>query len=493
MVQKNKNSRLLLILVVLCVLILLVVYFRFLHLSPIAPELSTIVPEQTPVLTPVSNLAFPGAEGFGAFTPGGRFGKILIVTNLNDTTDVASSDYKGSLRWALESTWEDDPIALYDQRRFIVFQVGGIIDLEEPLEIAHPFTTIAGQTAPGGITLRRETLRIITHDVIVRGLRIRVGDDAGPTCCRDGLNISTSKADDDVYNIIVDHSSISWAIDENISFYVKPESYSLHNVTIQWSIISEGLHHSVHVDEGATTPNPHSMGMIIGSGASNISIHHNLFAQNWGRNPRLSGVSNAEFINNVIYAWGDKAVEISSDVNTASIISNYFKTGVHSKFREIYFSKINPASSIYVEGNITDDGKSTFPARILSEDEKDPPVAKSTFMGSSVVITDAFSAYSQVLSLAGAYTPDRDSIDVRIVSDVRAQAGNLIDTPDQVGGWENYLYTPYANDDDNDGIPSEWEELYGLNPSYAGDANDPLFISPNGYAWIEEYVNSIIP
>lgn len=436
--------------------------------------------------------AFPGAEGFGANTPGGRFGKIIFVTNLNDTTDVTSDEYLGSFRRALDYEWDDDPESPYDQRRFIIFKVGGIINLQEPLVVSHPYTTIAGQSAPGGITLRREGIKIATHDVIVRGLRIRVGDEAGTSCCRDGLNISTSNSNSDVYNIIVDHTSISWAIDENFSFYMKPDSYALHDVTVQWTVISEGLHRSVHVDEGADAPDPHSMGMLVGAGATNISIHHNLFAQNWGRNPRLSGVDNVEFVNNVIYAWNNKAVEISSDVNVARMLGNYFKLGSNSRPFEIVISELNPASVLFSDGNIADDGQYTFPARVSGADGK-TTISDLAFVNSGIVMTDASSAYSQVLEYAGALTPNRDSIDLRVVNDVLAQAGVIIDSPLQVGGWEDNPPVSYPVDDDNDGIPSDWETENGLDPAFGGDANNPALLSPNGYSWIEEYVNSIIP
>lgn len=436
--------------------------------------------------------AFPGAEGFGSVTTGGRFGRIVFVTNLNDTTDVTSNEYRGSFRWALDHEWADNPALLYDQRRFIIFKVGGTINLQEPLVVSRPYTTIAGQSAPGGITLRREGLIISTHDVIVRGLRIRVGDEAGPSCCRDGVNVSTSNSSSDIYNVIVDHTSISWAIDENFSFYIEPDSpYSLHDVTVQWTIISEGLHRSVHIDEGKNIPDSHSMGMIIGEGTVNVSIHHNLFAHNWGRNPRLSGVDNVEFLNNVIYGWDDKAVEINN-MNIAHVISNYFKLGSHSEPFEIVLSALNPASVLFLDGNIADDGKNIFAARISGDDQKTASGGYDA-TNSGILASDAFVAYSQVLESAGAWTPGRDSVDMRVVSDVRGRTGSIIDSPLQVGGWPIDPVVSYPIDGDNDGIPSDWESAHGLNPAFAGDANNPDMLSPDGYSWIEEYVNSLIP
>ncbi|MEW5830286.1 MAG: hypothetical protein AB1846_15470, partial [Chloroflexota bacterium] len=156
--------------------------------------------------------AFPGAQGFGARTPGGRFGRVLFVTNLNDTTDANSPDYPGSLRWAVESAWPDDPADPYDQGRIILFKVGGTIEMEGEIVVSQPYVTIAGQTAPGcGLTLKGHGLVIATHDVILRGVRVRIGDLGEPSCCRDGIRITTTSAESDVYNIILDHNSVSWA------------------------------------------------------------------------------------------------------------------------------------------------------------------------------------------------------------------------------------------------------------------------------------------
>ncbi len=436
--------------------------------------------------------AFPEAQGFGANTVGGRFGRILSVVNLNDTLDANSPEYMGSFRWALDSTWADDPASPYDQRRFIVFKIGGIINLQDRLVVSHPFTTIAAQSAPSpGIALRREGLTIETHDVILRGLRIRVGAEAGPDCCRDGLKISTSNATSDIYNVIVDHTSVSWAIDENVSFYVEPtKPYSLSNVTIQWTTISEGLFNSVHVDEGATQPDPHSMGLMIGNGAANISIHHNLLALNWGRNPRLSGVENGEVVNNVVYGWKDRAMEISGDKNIARVIGNYFRAVKKSKLPEIVIADSNAESKYFFDNNIADHAGSISNAKT-----KGAPLLSfyNSFPDSFLNIDDANLAYENVLNNAGAWTPTRDGIDERVINDVRSYGGAIIDDPLQVGGWELGASATYPNDKDGDGIPSQWEIDHGLDPIFAGDANNPNYLSPKGYAWIEEYVNSLIP
>ena len=441
--------------------------------------------------------AFPGAEGFGSSTPGGRYGQIVFVSNLNDTTDVTSPDYEGSLRWALEQSLPKNSTDPYSQRRIVVFKVGGVISLVDQLTLMHPFVTIAGQTAPGdGIVLTGNTMVISTHDVIVRGIRIRVGDLGGPTCCLDGINISTHNAIGDVYNVIIDHSSVSWAIDENLSTWIDPERpYTARDITIQWSVISEGLHNSVHIDEGATTTDPHSMGAILGQDGTNMTVHHNIFAHNWARNPRISGIINSEIINNVIYDWGNAAVEINKDKNITHILNNYFRAGLTSRHEEISLSNtMHPESQVYISGNLTYDPRDSI--RFLKPRFELPEnftvSRKLLFAPSDVTMTPAKTAYELVLNFAGAISPVRDEVDQRIVDEVRNGNGEIIDSQDQVRGWPTYRGSVYPEDNDNDGIPNEWEIAHGINPDFAGDANSNNFLAPSGYTWVEEYINSMI-
>lgn len=442
--------------------------------------------------------SFPGAEGFGAATPGGRFGKVVFVTHLDDTTDKNSSAYPGSLRWALEHTWEDDPADPYDQRRFIVFNVGGVIHLVDKLIVRNPFVTIAGQSAPGdGIMLSGEEFAIATHDVIVRGLRVRVGDEGAPTCCRDAISISTYYGDGDVYNVIVDHSSFGWAVDENMSIWADPtDDSSIYNISIQWNIISEGLNDSIHIDEEAVSPAPHSMGLIIGDKGSNMTIHHNLFAHNWGRNPHISGVDGLEVANNVMYGWGDGAFEFGSYATRVHALNNYFKPNAASRPFEIFAHEPMPADTrAYLSGNVVDDpqsGASLVDARIYNPDNflfSSIPLFKS----SKVDVVSAEDAYTAVLNSAGAIAPVRDEVDARVVRDVLNREGQMIDSQNQVGGWQDFQGGQSPQDDDGDGVPNEWEASHGLDPNNADDANHPNKLAPSGYAWIEEYVNSLIP
>ncbi len=471
---------------VLTVLILVFLVYVRMSQPPAAPA-------KSPYLS-----AFPGAEGFGSLTPGGRFGRIIFVSNLNDTLNVNSPDYAGSLRWAIEQTWPDDPADPYSQRRIILFKVGGTIPLVDSLILKHPFVTIAAQSAPGdGIALTGSGLIIATHDVIVRGLRVRVGDRGEPTCCLDGINISTHHADSDVYNVVIDHSSVSWAIDENMSTWIDPKKpYTAHDITIQWSMIGEGLHNSIHLDEGASETDPHSMGMFLGQDGTRMTVHHNLFAFNWARNPRISGIVEMEIINNVIAGWGNAAVEINSDLNLVHVLNNYFKASSNSRSEEISFSdQMHSGSGVYLDGNVTSDAREStrlFESRVdLPDNFK--PARDLLFSPSYMVMSSAEDAYTQVLAFAGVIFPARDVVDQRIVDQIKNGTGTIIDSQDQVGGWPNYQGGFYPNDSDGDGIPNEWEVSHGLNPSFAGDASNPNLLAPDMYSWIEEYINSLIP
>ena len=481
----------------LAIVLLLSAYYIRQNQPPQAVNPVQSFPSVSPV-TMEAGVAFPGAEGFGSSTPGGRYGRVIFVSNLNDTKDINNSGYEGSLRWALEHTWPENSTDPYSQRRIIVFRVGGVISLVDRLILIHPYVTIAGQTAPGdGITLKGNEMIIATHDVVVRGIRIRVGDQGQPTCCLDGLSISTHYANIDVYNIIIDHSSISWAIDENLSTWRDPEKpYTIRDITVQWSIISEGLHNSIHLDEGATETDPHSMGAIFGQDGTNMTVHHNIFAHNWARNPRISGIIHSEIINNVIYGWGNAAVEINQDKNITHVLNNYFKAVEDSRHYEITLSdQMHLESQVYISGNLTNDlrdGKNLMSSRI-KKPENFKVSSEDLFVPSNVTMSSAKAAYADVLNYAGVIYPVRDRVDVRIINDVKTRKGNIIDSQIQVGGWPNYRGGIYLEDTDNDGIPSDWETAHGLNPAFGGDANDPSMLSPNGYSWIEEYINSLIP
>ncbi len=413
--------------------------------------------------------AFPGAEGFGSTTPGGRGGAVVAVTTL-------AGSGPGSFREALSA----------EGPRIIVFHVGGTILLDSPIYLQEPFVTIAGQTAPGdGVTVRGAHLNISSHDVIVRGLRFRVGDDpSGPTGAnRDGLAIADGS--DPPYNVVLDHCSVAWAIDENLSTW-----YACHDLTIQWCITAEALHDSLH-DKG-----PHSMGFLVGDEADSVSIHHNLFAHNNGRNPLLKADTVVDVVNNLIYNWGGAATSHSNYEGTdlpifANHIGNHYIPGVDSGTWEISIPENMPVDSeIYVEANIG-------PHRLdASADEWDVCSRTGEYLVEQrhdfapVTTWSALDASVLVRAHAGATVPRRDAVDERIVQSVLEGTGQIIDSQSEVGGWPSFGGGEVPDDTDGDGLPDDWERQRGLDPD---DAEDGAGASPDGYDWIEVYVNSLIP
>jgi pectate lyase len=275
------------------------------------PDAKLFASLEAPAGTPVGTsavsetvVAFPGAEGFGARSVGGRGGVVIEVTNLDDSGS-------GSLRAAIEATGP----------RTVVFRVGGTIEVFTGLDIENPYITIAGQTAPGdGIQIRNHpsntapALQVETHDVVLRYLRLRPGPSLRRTTSLDPLTITR-----DAYNVIVDHCSLSWGTDEGFQTW-----YSVHDITIQWSIISEALHCSTH-EEGC-----HSTGMILGDQNTRVSVHHNLLAHNDRRNPRVRG-GDMDVVNNVIYNVGATSAKLDDKDHLAGMrcnfVGNYFKWG----------------------------------------------------------------------------------------------------------------------------------------------------------------------
>lgn len=426
-----------------------------------------------PTIHPRKIPAFPGAQGFGSTTPGGRGGRVLEVTNLN-------ADGPGSFRAACE----------VPEPRIVVFRSAGTIKLDGDIKIKNPYITIAGQTAPGdGICIRGAAIRIKTHDVIIRGLRIRVGDDPngpGPGN-RDGIGIANPQ--DPPYNIIIDHCSISWAIDENIATYKE-----VRDITFQWCIISEALRNSLHPS------GTHSMAMLLDKySAQSISIHHNLFAHNRSRQPKIQEGSETEIINNVFYNWEARATIVGEGANT-NIIKNYYKKGPnttddmnrsHYIWKGIYLKREESGMKVYVEGNIG-------PGRLTDSEDEWAVVAGSEqfrslappVLSTGVVTYSASTAYELVLKNAGAIKPHRDPVDERVVQAVRDGTGSLIDSQEQVGGWPMLAPGTPQPDIDHDGMPDEWEIARGLNPKDPADGNADR--DGDGYTNVEEYLNGLL-
>lgn len=435
--------------------------------------------------------AFPGAEGAGASTPGGRGGRIFEVTHLADSGP-------GSLREAVEA----------EGPRIVVFRVSGIITLEKPLAISNPYITIAGQTAPGdGICIRGQTTEINTHDVVLRYLRFRRGSISDRDDALGGYPVG---------NIIVDHCSASWGLDENLSLYrymkTMPDGpdkkMPVENLTIQWCISSEALDLNNHAF-GATW------------GGKNCSFHHNLFACNTGRNPSIGWGDHFDFRNNVLFNWRHRTVDGGDASSMVNIVANYYKPGPATNTGAVRYRVCKPQHlSMYSEAQrdgkwyVADNFVAGYPQVAADNwdggvqfDQEDArteaevkalirkiratrPIAAPPITGQS-----AEQAYELVLDSAGATLPKRDPIDARIINTVRTgkptYGNGIINTPSDVGGWPEYKSTPAPADSDHDGMPDAWEKKFGLNGNDPSDG--PKDADDDGYTNVEEWFNGTDP
>ncbi len=414
--------------------------------------------------------AFPGAEGAGKYTTGGRGGAVLAVTNLND-------EGPGSLRYAIEQKGA----------RTIVFQLSGTIELQSPLEIKHGDLTIAGQTAPGdGICLKKHPLEIQADNVIIRYLRVRLGDEAGQPY--DAIDAKNQK------NIIIDHCSFSWAVDECASFYDNE------NFTLQWCIISESLNSSVH------PKGEHGYGGIWGG--MNASFHHNILAHHKSRMPRFQGSryhhkpekEKAEFSNNVIYNWLLKN-SYGGEEGSYNMIANYYKPGPatsDSKAR-IILDPSQPFGKFYLNENVdaaapavTDNNWAGV--KLSPEDLTAVQLREPVAIIPCVEAEPATQAYEQVLAQAGA-SKARDQVDQRLVAEIEKGTyhfGNqgIINSQEEVGGWPALQSLPALADTDHDGMPDAWEKKHQLNPQNPEDRNATTVTPP--YTNLEAYLHEIV-
>jgi hypothetical protein len=463
--------------------------------------------------------AFPGAEGGGMYTFGGRGGKVYTVTSLEDRGP-------GTLREACEQ----------GGARIIVFNVAGIIRLKSPLIIRAPYITIAGQTAPGdGICIAGESTWIDTHDVIIRHVRFRRGE------------TFVGRRDDaiggnPVGNIMIDHVSATWGLDENMSIYRHmynpgpgyPDiKVGTVNITIQNSLFGEAL----------DTYN-HAFGSTLGG--ENCSFMRNMWANNAGRNPSIGWNGIFNFVNNVVFNWYNRSTDGGDYTANYNIINNFYKPGpVTDLTQPISYRILKPESGrsklpyvvfgrAYVNGNIIDGNekvtKDNWDGGIQLENKKGELMtydeAKEYF---AKMKTDkpfpmpwfrpfmkADEAYEFVLKNVGATLPIRDKVDERIVRTVKtgvpeyakglekkefyqfehrrlpmdSYKKGIITDISQVGGYPEYKGKPYV-DTDKDGMPDAWEKKYGLNPNDPSDAQGDL--NGDGYTNIEDYINGVNP
>ena len=471
--------------------------------------------------------AFPGAEGGGMYTAGGRGGKVLVVTNLND-------DGPGSFRWACEQ----------GGARIIVFNVSGIIWLKTPIILRAPYVTIAGQTAPGdGVCIAGQSFQVNTHDVIVRHMRFRRGS----------TNVwyrEDSFGGNPVGNIMIDHCSCEWGLDENISFYRhmfdmgdgKPSRKEpTVNVTIQNTISAKGL----------DTYN-HAFGSTIGG--ENTTFMRNLWADNTGRNPSIGWGGVFNFVNNVIYNWVHRTADGGEFSTMSNFINNYYKPGpltpkdspvgyriVKSESRSQKLFPYAQYGRVYAIGNIMEGNervtKDNWDGGIqtsdkdgkLNPDELALMKSNEPFPMAHMTILPSEKTFDYVLENVGATLPTRDIVDQRIVEEVRTGEAyyvkklpkdnpygdhwgmrdrskneeglfkyrrlpkdsykkGIITDPRQMGGYPEYKGEPRV-DTDGDGMPDDWEIANGLNPNDPSDANGDC--TGDGYTNIEKYINGI--
>lgn len=436
------------------------------------------------VISPVLNAqttAFPGAEGFGRYTSGGRGGNVYIVTNLRDSVE---SPPPGSLRWALNKKGA----------KTIVFEVSGNIELKRKLFISKDSVTIAGQTAPGdGICIKGHTVSIEADNVIIRYIRFRCGNDLPSDEPQDALTGMRHK------NIIIDHCSMSWSVDEAASFYDNT------NFTLQWCIVSESLYDAGH------PKGEHGYGGIWGG--MGASFHHNLLASHTSRNPRFCGaryhpatkdLELVDFRNNVIFNWGFNS-SYGGEMGKQNIIGNYYKPGPATK-KSVRSRIVEPFDSLgrwyvglnYMEGD-AGVSENNWDGGIQGDFATVSSIRAETPFYSAPVKTDsARKAYRRVLEDAGANLPKRDSQDERIIEETKSGichygdsygAGTgIIDSQNNAGGWPELRTYDTRVDSDRDGMPDDWEISKGLDPENPADRN---LLTKRGYTMLEEYLNSI--
>ena len=437
-------------------------------------------------------VAFPDAEGYGKYTTGGRGGRVMIVTNLNDAGP-------GSFRDAVQAKFP----------RIVVFAVSGTIHLESPINIRGNIT-IAGQTAPGdGICIADHPVVVKDDNVIIRYMRFRMGDRHQNKGMVHGAGHDDAFSSNRNKNLIIDHCSMSWSTDEVCSVY------NGDSTTLQWNIISEPLNYSYHFERGSTDFQRHGYGGI--SGGRNTSFHHNLFAHCLSRTPRFDGIRNipeekVDFRNNVIYNWEHNNA-YGGEGGNYNIVNNYYKYGPGTK-KNVQFRIVNPSKTetipfgkFFVRGNYVDGSEDVTTNNFRgvtmgnggTEQDKTVALIPTPFPVEEVTTLAAKDAYQQVLKQAGA-SFKRDTLDERIVNDVKNRTGKFIDVQGgfphgtsyekTTSAWPSLKALPAPKDSDSDGMPDDWETKMGLNANNATDA--PQNKLHKHYTNIEVYINGLL-
>ncbi|MEO6435265.1 MAG: polysaccharide lyase [Tepidisphaeraceae bacterium] len=460
--------------------------------------------------------AFPGAEGGGMYSFGGRGGTVYVVTSIEDSGP-------GTFREACEAAGP----------RVVVFNVAGIIKLDDRIRIRAPYITIAGNSAPGdGVCIAGNTVELETHDVIIRHMRFRRG-------ATDVGDRNDSIGGNPTGNVIIDHVSASWGLDENMSMYRhmysppdggKDIKLPTVNITIQNSIFSEGLNLYNH-----------AFGSTIGG--LNSTFHKNLWACNSGRNPSVGMYGDFTFVNNVLFNWVHRSVDGGDHKSEFNIINNYLKPGPATPAdKPIAWRLLKPESErsktvvdnfgkAYVAGNLVEGNEKVTKDNWAGGVQPDSRAAVETVLPrikmskpyphATLTILPTAEAYEHVLANAGATLPKRDPVDERVINSVRTGKVTakpsadiaeklsgvrfsrevidkitdmvplgIITSPADVGGYPQYQGEPHK-DADKDGMPDDWESKHGLNPADASDAAKDL--SGDGYSNIEKFLYGIDP
>lgn len=422
--------------------------------------------------------AFPGAEGYGRSTKGGRGGDVYHVTSLEDQGT-------GSLREGIETCHGP---------RTIVFDISGTIELTKQLRVEGiDGLTIAGQTAPGGgVTLRDHTLKIMDcSNIVIRYIRVRLGDSSKTS--------GDTIAIENVKDAILDHVTATWGVDGIM------DTYYISNFTLQWCVFGEALHDSSH------HKGPHAMLMSLRKTSGDVCIHHNLFFSSRNRHPTLGGGKPGDcntkavfdFRNNVLYNWEGHTNLAHGQFN---LINNYYRPGPNTDSRKHPIAPKAEAHNVTVGfmsgsvyegnpewtrdnysamrwgvrggnyiGNVTQE-KFRLPAEPVAADDR--PFTHS-----------AEEAYRLVLDRAGA-SKSRDTADERIIQGIRDRTHRRIDSQEEVGGWPELSSAPTPKDTDQDGMPDEWETGMELDPNDPDDRNCDH--DGDGYTNLEEYLNSLV-
>jgi hypothetical protein len=473
--------------------------------------------------------AFPGAVGQGAAASGGRGGDVYHVTTLADYNPKTEPKIEGSLRHAIRSA---------EAPRTIVFDVGGAIALHAPLEIRKNDLTIAGQTAPGGVTLWGYPVEVSqATNVIVRYVRVRLGDfhvrRAGgvpaPAGSRNDLDPASANAlyvGNGSERVILDHVSATWGIDETLSVT------KARDVTIQNCLVAESFNESLH------PKGPHGFGSLVrgeltaadqAAGGGGFTFFGNLWAHHRGRMPSLGGQqkldagqteadrrrTDVNLVNNVVYDWGNQATHRSElgEVR-ANIIGNLFVSGPAKNGDYSFRENVPDRTVVFQRGNVQDldedgehDGREVAPAdaadafrdfgaedQLLSEGEPLPFLD-----GVAPHIHTAEEAYAAVVAGVGA-SLHRDAIDQRVIDSLRGRTGGLINSQEQLRDSAGKLpgiddlveqRRPAGFDSDGDGMPNAFETDHGLNPQDPADG-DAANLSAEGFTNLEVYLNTLV-